>query len=94
MECHRRKNRKTKTDKKQKKLISETTVVTKNVRNFSISHKPPCKCFAELRQTYGSLIFYFFSLVQPLQATRAAEFANGVKVCKGRATTKSGCTST
>jgi hypothetical protein len=33
-------------------------------------------------------------LVQPLQATRAAAFVNGVKACKGRATTKSGCTST
>ncbi len=30
------------------------TVVTKNVRNFSISHKPPCKCFAELRLNYRS----------------------------------------
>jgi hypothetical protein len=28
------------------------TVVTKNVRNFSISHKPPCKGFAELRLNY------------------------------------------
>ena len=36
----------------------------------------------------------FLVLVQPLQATRAAAFANGVKACKGRATTKSGCTST
>jgi hypothetical protein len=31
----------------------------------------------------------FLVLVQPLQATRAAAFANGVKACKGRATTKS-----
>jgi hypothetical protein len=38
------------------------------------------------------LIFIFF--MQPLQATRAAAFVNGVKACKGRATTKSGCSST
>jgi hypothetical protein len=30
------------------------TVVTKNVRKCSISHKPPCKYFAELRLNYGT----------------------------------------
>ena len=31
---------------------------------------------------------------EPLQATRTAAFVDGVKACKVRATTKSGCTST